>query len=167
VLRAFPALNCEEIDNRELIGWFGTLLLCVGVPLVCTLLAAMYLQRKFKTALSYFLVRNVFSGYNDSAAGFGFKVFCIGRIFFLVFIVTSPAWMGETSQLIGLQSLIASTLFVESLTRPRTTSLMNIMESIEEMVLFAFLEIGFAATGSEVHVRLADKSSVQKPSTLA
>jgi hypothetical protein len=56
LLRAFPALNCDEIENRELIGWFGTLLLCVGVPLVCTLLAALYLKRKFKSALSYFLV---------------------------------------------------------------------------------------------------------------
>ena len=167
MLRAFPALNCEEIENRELIGWFGTLLLCVGLPLVCTLLAAMYLQRKFKTALAYFLVRSVFSGYNDSATGFGFKVFCIGRIFFLVFIVTSPAWIGETSQLIGLQSVITSTLFVECLTQPRTTSLMNIMESVEEMVLFAFLEIGFTATGSEVRLHLPNRSSqLQKPSML-
>jgi hypothetical protein len=150
VLKAFPALNCDEIENRELIGWFGTLLLCVGLPLVCTLLAAMYLQRKFKSALSYFLVRSVFSGYNDSATGFGFKVFCIARVFCLVFVVTSPAWIGDTSQLIGIQCLITQTLFVEGLTQPRTTTLMNTLESVEEMVLFAFVEIGFSATGSKV-----------------
>ncbi len=153
VLRAFPAWNCDEIENRELIGWFGTLLLCVGLPLVCTLLAALHLKRKFKSALSYFLVRSVFSGYNDSATGFGFKVFCMGRIFFLGFVVTSPAWIGDTSQLIGLQCLITTTLFVEGLTQPRTTTLMNMLESVEEMVLFAFVEIGFSATGSEERLR--------------
>ena len=141
-------MNCEDIENRKLIGWSGTLLLCVGLPLICTVLATLYLKRKFKSALSYFLVRSVFSGYSDSAAGFGFKIFCIGRVFFLVFIVTSPAWAGDTKQLIGLQGLITTTLFVAGLAQPRTTRFMNILESFAEMILFVFLEIGFAATGS-------------------
>ena len=131
-----------------MIGWSGTVLLCVGLPLICTVLATLYLKRKFKSALSYFLVRSVFSGYSDSAAGFGFKIFCIGRVFFLVFIVTSPAWAGDTKQLIGLQGLITTTLFVAGLAQPRTTRFMNILESFAEMILFVFLEIGFAATGS-------------------
>ena len=156
VLRAFPALNCEEIQNRVLIGWSGTLLLCGGLPLICTVLAALYLKRKFRSALSYFLVRSIFSGFNDSASGFGFKVFGLGRVFFLVFIVTSPAWTGDTMQLIGLQGLITTTLFVEGLTQPRTTRFMNILDSLEEMVLFAFLEIGFAATGSRARFGLLD-----------
>jgi hypothetical protein len=147
-LRAFPALNCEDIENRKMIGWSGTLILCVGLPLICTVLATLYLKRKFKSALSYFLVRSVFSGYSDSAAGFGFKIFCIGRVFFLVFIVTSPAWAGDTKQLIGLQGLITTTLFVAGLAQPRTTRFMNILESFAEMILFVFLEIGFAVTGS-------------------
>jgi hypothetical protein len=141
-------LNCEDIENRKWIGWSGTLILCVGLPLICTVLATLYLKRKFKSALSYFLVRSVFSGYSDSAAGFGFKIFCIGRVFFLVFIVTSPAWAGDTKQLIGLQGLITTTLFVAGLAQPRTTRFMNILESFAEMILFVFLEIGFAATGS-------------------
>ena len=73
----------------------------------------------------------------------------MGRVFFLVFIVTSPAWAGDTLQLIGLQGLIVTTLFVEGLTQPRTTPFMNILESLEEMILFVVLEIGFAATGSQ------------------
>jgi hypothetical protein len=51
------------------------------------------------------------------------------------------------SQLIGLQSLVTTTLFVEGLTQPRTTTFMNILESAEEIVLFAFLAMGFSATG--------------------
>ena len=51
------------------------------------------------------------------------------------------------SQLIGLQGLIVAALFLGGLTQPRTTRFLNILESAEEIVLFAFLEIGFAATG--------------------
>jgi hypothetical protein len=151
-------LNCEEIDNRKLIGWSGTLLLGVGLPIICIVLATLYLKRKFKSALSYFLVRSVFSGFGDSAAGFGFKIFCLGRVFFLVFIVTSPAWTGDTLQLIGLQGLITTTLFVEGLTQPRTTRFMNILESVEELILFVFLEIGFAATGLQACVGLGARA---------
>ena len=133
VLRAFPALNCEEIENRVLIGWSGTILICVGLPMACTVLALLHLERQFTSALSYFLVRSVFSGYNDSITGFGFKIFCMARLFFLVFIVTSPAWIGDTTQLIGLQALITTSLFVEGLTQPRTTAFMNILESVEEV----------------------------------
>jgi hypothetical protein len=93
--------------------------------------------------------RSVFTGYNDDIAGFGFKIFCLGRIFFLVFVVTSPVWIDDTLQLIGLQGLLTATLFVEGLAQPRTTKFMNALESVEELVLFAFVEIGFAATGSE------------------
>jgi hypothetical protein len=130
-----------------LIGWSGTLLICVGLPLVCVTLATTYLNHQFKSALSYFLVRSVFSGFNDSATGFGFRIFCLGRVFFLVFVVTSPAWIGDTSQLIGLQAILTTTLFVRSFTQPRTTKLMNFLEALGEMTLFAFLEMGFAATG--------------------
>ena len=152
-LRGFPALNCDEIANRVLIGWAGMLALCVGLPVVCTILAILYLKRKFKSALSYFLVRSVFSGLKDSVAGFGFKIFCMGRTFFLVFIVTSPAWIGDVSQLVGILGLFAATLFVESITHPRTTASMNIMESFEEICLCAFVAIGFSATGSQPHWR--------------
>ena len=155
VLRAFPALTCEEIENRMLIGCAGTLALCAGLPLVCAVLAALYLKRKFKSALSYFLVRSVFSGFKDSAAGLGFKIFCLGRIFCLVLVVTSAEWAGETSQLIGLQGVLTTTLFIDGLTQPRTTTSMNILGSVQEMVVFIVLEIGFAATGlklaSQVH----------------
>ena len=147
MLRAFPALTCDEVKNRLLIGWSGTLVLCVGLPLTCTLFATLHLNRKFKSALSYFLVRSIFAGLNDSATGFGFKIFCLGRIFFMVYIVISPSWSGDMSQLIGLQGLIVAALFLGGLTQPRTTRFLNILESAEEIVLFAFLEIGFAATG--------------------
>ena len=140
-------MNCDEVENRVMIGFAGTIVFCIGLPLLCAVLATLYLKRKFKTAVSYFLARSIFSGYNDSAGGFGFKVFCLGRTFFLVFIVVSPAWIGDTSQLIGLQSLVTTTLFVEGLTQPRTTTFMNILESAEEIVLFAFLAMGFSATG--------------------
>ena len=152
-LRAFPALNCEDIENRKWIGWSGTLILCVGLPLICTVLATLYLKRKFKSALSYFLVRSIFSGLKDSVSGFGFKIFCMGRTFFLVFIVTSPAWIGDVSQLVGILGLFAATLFVESITHPRTTTSMNIMESFEEICLCAFVAIGFSATGSQLRLR--------------
>jgi hypothetical protein len=110
--------------------------------------ATLYLKRKFKSALSYFLVRSIFSGLNDSAAGFGFKIFCMGRIFFLVYIIISaaPISIMGMSQPIGLQGLVTTTLFVEGLLRPRTTRVMNILEQALEMVLFAFLQIGFAAS---------------------
>ena len=152
-LRGFPALNCDEIANRVFIGWAGTLALCAGLPVVCTILAILYLTRKFKSALSYFLVRSIFSGLKDSVSGFGFKIFCMGRTFFLVFIVTSPAWIGDVSQLVGILGLFAATLFVESITHPRTTEPMNIMESFEEICLCAFVAIGFSATGSQLHWR--------------
>ena len=140
-------MNCDEIENRVMIGFAGTIFFCIGLPLLCAVLATLYLKRKFKTALSYFLVRSIFSGYNDSAGGFAFKIFSLGRIFFLVFIVISPAWIGDTSQLIGLQSLVTTTLFVEGITQPRTTAFMNILESAEEMVIFVLLAMGFSATG--------------------
>jgi hypothetical protein len=35
MIRAFPALNCDEVKNRLLIGWSGALVLCVGLPLTC------------------------------------------------------------------------------------------------------------------------------------
>ena len=75
------------------------------------------------------------------------KIFCLGRIFFLVYIVISPSWSGDVSQLIGLQGVIVTTLFFEGLAQPRTTRFLNILEFSEEIVLFTFLEIGFAATG--------------------
>ena len=149
VLRAFPALNCDEIENRRLIGWSGTLVFCMGLPFACMVLAILHLKLKFKSALSYFLVRSIFSGFNDSPSGFGFRIFCMGRVFFLVYIVTRPitSAIGDKLQLIGLQGLIATSLFVEGVTQPRTTKIMNVFEEVEEIVLFTFLEIGFAATG--------------------
>ena len=147
VLKGYPALNCDEVENRVIIGCTGTVVICIGLPVVCGVLGTLHLKRKFKTALSYFLARAIFSGYNDSASGFAYRVFCFGRVFFLVFIVTSPAWIGDTSQLFGLQSVITTTLFVEALTQPRTTAFMNMLESAEEMVIFALLAIGYSATG--------------------
>jgi hypothetical protein len=151
VLRSFPALNCDEIGNRASMGWAGTLVLCVGLPLIYTILAALYLNRKFKSSLSYFLVRSVFSGCKDSASGFGFKLICLGRTFFLVFIVSSPSWIGDVSQLIGIQALCKSALFLEGITQPRTTAFMSIVESAEEICILAFVAICFSATGSQVH----------------
>ena len=151
VLRSFPALNCDDIASRASIGWAGMLALCAGLPLTSTILATLYLKRKFKSSLSYFLVRSVFSGYKDSASGFGFRIVCLGRVFFLVFIVSSPSWIGDMSQLIGIQALCTAVLFIEGITQPRTTALMNIVESAEEICIFAFVSIGFSATGSYVH----------------
>ena len=68
--------------------------------------------------------------------------------FFLVFIVSSPSWIGDVSQLIGVQALCTAVLFIEGITQPRTTAFMNIVESAEEICIFAFVAIGFSATGS-------------------
>ena len=64
--RTFPELDCDEIEHRVSIGLAGTLLLCVGIPGLCVLLITLYLKRKFKSALSYFLVRSIFSGHRGS-----------------------------------------------------------------------------------------------------
>ena len=72
----------------------------------------------------------------------------LANVPFLVFIVCSPSWIGDVSQLIGIQALCTAVLFIEGITQPRTTAFMNIVESAEEICIFAFVAIGFSATGS-------------------
>ena len=63
VMRAFPAVDCDELPGRALVGWLGALLLCLGVPAVYASLIVMYLRRSFSSSLAHFLVRSIFSGH--------------------------------------------------------------------------------------------------------
>lgn len=83
----------------------------------------------------------------DSALGFGFRVFGLARTFGLIVVVVAPSWLGELSQVIGFGGLFTLTLLLESLCQPRTTHLMNVLESFEAMVVATVLAIGFLATG--------------------
>ena len=83
----------------------------------------------------------------DSAMGFGFRVFGLARTFGLIVISVSASWLDELSQAIGFGGLFTLTLFLESLSQPRTTYFMNMLESVEEIVLATVLAIGMWATG--------------------
>jgi hypothetical protein len=83
----------------------------------------------------------------DSAMGFGFRIFGLARTFGLIVISVSASWLDEQSQAIGFGGLFTLTLFLESLSHPRTTYFMNMLESVEEMVLATVLAIGMWATG--------------------
>jgi hypothetical protein len=146
-MRAFPAVDCDEISSRALIGWLGVLVFCLGVPAVCALLTVFYIRRSFTSALAYFLTRSIFSGHADSAPGFGFRIFGFARVFSLIVVATDPGWLGELSQAIGFGGLFSLTLLVEAVAQPRTTHLMNILESVKEMVVVTVLAIGFLSTG--------------------
>ena len=63
VMRAFPAVDCEEMPGRALVGWLGALLLCLGVPAVYASLIVMYLRRSFSSSVAYFMARSIFSGH--------------------------------------------------------------------------------------------------------
>jgi hypothetical protein len=147
VMRAYPALLCDEVENRREIGWIAAILICFGVPAVCTLLLTLYLGRKFNSPLSYFLVRSVFAGHKDSALGFGYRVFSLIRVFMFIFVITSPEWQADMSQSIGMQGLLMFTIFVVSLTDPRTTRLMTNLEALEELIVYLIVIIGFSSTG--------------------
>ncbi len=79
--------------------------------------------------------------------GFGFRVFGLARTFGLIVISVSASWLDELSQAIGFGGLFTLTLFLESLSQPRTTYFMNMLESVEEIVLATVLAIGMWATG--------------------
>jgi hypothetical protein len=147
VMRTFPAVDCDKMPNRALIAWLGAFLVCLGVPAVCVSLIVLYVRRSFSSSLAYFLTRSIFSGHTDSAQGFGFRVFLLARTFGFVVIAVDPTWLGELSQAIGFGGLFTLTLFLESLSHPRTTHLMNVLESVEEMILATVLAIGFLGTG--------------------
>jgi hypothetical protein len=83
----------------------------------------------------------------DSAMGFGFRVFGLVRTFGLIVISVTASWLDEQSQAIGFGGLFTLTLFFEALSQPRTTYSMNMLESVEEMVLATVLAIGMWATG--------------------
>ncbi len=79
--------------------------------------------------------------------GFGFRVFGLVRTFGLIVISVTASWLDEQSQAIGFGGLFTLTLFFEALSQPRTTHSMNMLESVEEMVLATVLAIGMWATG--------------------
>jgi hypothetical protein len=147
-MRAFPAVDCDEISSRALIGWLGILVFCLGIPSFSALLIVLYIRRSFSSSLAYVLTRSIFAGHNDSAPGFGFRVFGFARVFGLIVVATDPGWLGELSQAIGFGGLFSLTLLLEAVAQPRTTPLMNILESVKEMVVVTVLAMGFLSTGS-------------------
>jgi hypothetical protein len=64
-----------------------------------------------------------------------------------IFVITSPEWQADMSQSIGMQGLLMFTIFVVSLTDPRTTRLMTNLEALEELIVYLIVIIGFSSTG--------------------
>jgi hypothetical protein len=81
VLTAFPAMNCDEVDGRVALGSVGIVVYCIGIPLLAVVLLVRYHYRKFKSALSYFLVRAIFSGHNATVTGMAYRVWTLLRTF--------------------------------------------------------------------------------------
>ena len=139
-------MNCDEIDYRIAASAIGIVVYCVGIPLVATMLLAMYHLRKFKSSLSFYLVRSIFSGHNATATGMAYRIWTLLRTF--VFTTISLAPLSHTSQGLGILMLVVASMLFESLADPRTTSIMSIMGCMEEVVVCVVVCVGLFRTGT-------------------
>ena len=103
-------MNCDEIDYRIAASAIGIVVYCIGIPLIATTLLVMYHLRKFKSSLSFYLVRSIFSGHNATATGMAYRIWTLLRTF--IFTTISLAPLSHTSQGLGILMLVvASMLF--------------------------------------------------------
>jgi hypothetical protein len=146
VLRTFPALNCDEIDGRVAAGVSGVVVFCVGIPLILTVLVIKYQRGQFQSALSYFLVRSIFSGHKDTPLGMAYRIWTMLRTLALVVISLSP--LSYTVQGIGILMLVVASMLLEGLAEPRNTHTMSLLGCLEEVVLCLVVSIGLLEIGA-------------------
>ena len=139
-------MNCDEIDYRIAASAIGIVVYCVGIPLIATMLLAMYHLRKFKSSLSFYLVRSIFSGHNATATGMAYRIWTLLRTF--IFTTISLAPLSHTSQGLGILMLVVASMLFESLADPRTTSIMSIVGCMEEVVVCIVVCVGMFRTGT-------------------
>ena len=145
ILRQFPSLNCDEIDGRVATGAAGVILFCVGIPVASTFLLIQYHRRSFKSGLSYFLVRSIFSGHKDTVFGMAYRVWTMLRT--LAFVVISLSSLSQTVQATGITMLVVASMLFEGLADPRNTHAMSLIGCLEEVVLCIVVSIGILDIG--------------------
>jgi hypothetical protein len=146
VLSSFPSVNCEEVHGRIAAGAAGVVVYCIGVPLLATVLLVKYKLCKFKSSLSYFLVRAIFSGHNATATGMAYRVWILLRTF--LFTAISLSELTPIAQGLGILVLVIATLLFESIADPRTTHFMSVLGCLEEVVVSMVVCVGIWQTGT-------------------
>jgi hypothetical protein len=146
VLSSFPSMNCEEVHGRIAAGAVGVVVYCIGVPLLATVLLVKYKLCEFKSSLSYFLVRAIFSGHNATATGMAYRVWILLRTF--LFTAISLSELTPIAQGLGILVLVIATLLFESIADPRTTHFMSVLGCLEEVVVSMVVCVGIWQTGT-------------------
>lgn len=145
VLASNPSLNCDEVPGRLATGAALTAIYVVGVPLLMFVMAMKYRFSSFKSELSKFLVRSVFSGHKATLAAMCYRILtmlrCLGFI-----IITQTRLSGQKQAILSLL-LVTMTLVVESVVEPRANRAMSLLDRFEEVALFVVICLGMLGAG--------------------
>ena len=153
VLRAFPSMNCDEVRGRIATGVAGIVLYCFGIPLLALALLVLYHRRAFKSSLSYFLVRAIFSGHNATLTGMAYRIWTLVRTF--VFTAISVGELSHVAQALGIMLLAVVSLLFASLADPRTTQFMSFLSCLEEVAVCMVVCAGLWQTGTQSNAKLS------------
>jgi hypothetical protein len=151
ILRSNPSLNCDEISGRVATGAALTALYVMGLPALMFLLAVKFRCSSFKSELSTFLVRSIFSGHKTTFAAMCYRILTMLRT--LGFTVITQTRLSGQRQAVASLLLVTLTLVVESIVEPRTNRAMSLLDRFEEVVLLSVICLGMLGSGRRVFAR--------------
>ena len=139
ILTSNPSVNCDEVPGRVATGAALSALYVVGLPILMFVIVVKY-HCSFKSELSKFLVRSVFSGHKPTVAAMSYKILVMLRCMGLIIITQTR--LDEQKQAVGFLLLVTLTLVVESVVEPRTNRAMSLLDRFEEVTLFIVICLG-------------------------
>jgi hypothetical protein len=145
VLASNPSLNCDEVPGRFATGAALTASYAAGMPLLMFVMAMKFRFSSFKSELSKFLVRSVFSGYKTTLAAMCYRILTMLRCLGFV-IITQTRLSGQRQAILSLL-LVTMTLVVESVVEPRANRAMSLLDRFEVVALFVVICLGMLGTG--------------------
>merc|ERR1711937_740949 len=86
MLGNWPSVSCDERGVALPLAIVGTILWCVGIPLMLAGAVYAWHTHKLKTHLQGFLLRNIFCGHKGTIKGFVWRVAGMLRTFLIVFV---------------------------------------------------------------------------------
>ena len=146
ISKAYPWLNCDQIDGRVATGVAFTTIFCAGVPALMIFLAVQFHRQKIQSALSVFIIRSIFSGHRPTMQGMMYRIWTLLRS--LSFICISQSTLNDQQQALGLFLLLTVTMLLESILEPRMTRAMSLLDRFEELVIFVVICLGMLHSGS-------------------
>ena len=147
----FSAEDCHDDHWWEVLlplSVVGLLLYCCGIPLLGLIL----IKRKGLSAFDQFLIHTCFAGYRNMSNGYLWVLTIKLRSLVIALVAFLP--LSAQEQFAILAILLLVTIFLEARVSPRPQAIMNLFESLEEILLLLVLLMG------NLYMALPESSSI-------